>query len=400
MKDTRSAAGTGRAAAAAFLALVFLSACAPKAAHRQTDLMEKSGAVSMSATELRIRVSALADRMAARLEGAADRIRAETGDRAVRRRALLVKIDTIPAVYAAAYRTDPLVAALDLWALALQLSDYVEGGAGRDAFGPQQPLAREAARDLLADADAVLEGMASRAELYTRARARLAAWVAQHPVRDTFSARPSVAAFRAELREEKDAFAAVGAVSETVESLSERMNTYAAQLPRQVRWQAELLVTDVAGENGVEDALQDLDALGEASRQASRLMAQVPDTPEQGASLLEAVARERRAMLAAVDRQRMQTLEYVTAERNSVLAALRDERIALTATLRTERIETLAEMDSIKSRAVDTSLAGLREIVDHALLRAGLLLAGLMIVAAALGLISYWLTVGRRRASS
>jgi hypothetical protein len=178
------------------------------------------------------------------------------------------------------------------------------------------------------------------------------------------------------------------------------MNTYAAQLPRQVRWQAELLVTDVAGENGVEDALQDLDALGEASRQASRLMAQVPDTPEQGASLLEAVARERRAMLAAVDRQRMQTLEYVTAERNSVLAALRDERIALTATLRTERIETLAEMDSIKSRAVDTSLAGLREIVDHALLRAGLLLAGLMIVAAALGLISYWLTVGRRRASS
>ena len=72
----------------------------------------------------------------------ADRIRTETRDPAVRRRALAFKADAIPAVYTAAYRADPLVAAVDTWALAFQVREYVESGAGRDANAARPWLGR------------------------------------------------------------------------------------------------------------------------------------------------------------------------------------------------------------------------------------------------------------------
>ena len=115
----------------------------------------------MSAADLRARVNDLADRLASGLERTADRIITETRDPSVRRRALAFKVDVIPAVYTAAYRADPLVAAVDTWALAFQVREYVETGAGRDAFGTQQPLARAQARELVADADASVQGVAT-----------------------------------------------------------------------------------------------------------------------------------------------------------------------------------------------------------------------------------------------
>ena len=149
------------------------SAFAPKVARRQTDIMEKAGVVSMSAADLRARVNDLADRVAGRLERTADRISAETRDPTVRRRALAFKVDAIPAVYTAAYRVDPQVAAADTWALAFQVRECVETGAGRDAFGAQQPFARAEARDLLAEADASVQGMTASQKAFDAARVKV-----------------------------------------------------------------------------------------------------------------------------------------------------------------------------------------------------------------------------------
>jgi hypothetical protein len=56
------------------------SAFAPNVARRQTDIMEKTGGVSLSAADLRARVNDLADRLASGLERTADRITTETRD--------------------------------------------------------------------------------------------------------------------------------------------------------------------------------------------------------------------------------------------------------------------------------------------------------------------------------
>ena len=396
-RDPRTPRRVGIRPASALLAVVLAVACAPKAGRRQTDVMEKTGVVSVSATVLRARVDDLAERLAGRIEETCDKIRREARDPAVRRRALTAKIEAIPALYGAAYRVDPLEAAMDVWALAFQLSQFVrEGGEGADAYAAQQPLVRELARNVLADADAVIEGITTSREAFAGARAKVERWAAQHPVERNITARPSITASMAELHTERDAFVAVGAATDTLENLSERLNTYAAQLPKQARWQAELLVDDMASAPGVADTLGDVHALGLAARSLDELLGDAPGLAKAGSPVREMLAAERRAVLEGVNGQRLQTLEYATAERLAVLAALHEERIATLTALHQERVESLKEVDAIKTRAVESAVSGLRELFDYALVRVAVMLLLLMASAATLGVVGYWLTVGRR----
>jgi hypothetical protein len=376
------------------LALV-ASGCAANVSRRQTDIMEQSGKLSVSAAVLRARVDSLVDDFAGTIEQTADRIIAETADDAVRRRALVLKVDVIPAVYAAGFRVDPLVAAIDVWGFAFQFSEYMEQGAGRNAFGLQQPLIRNSARDLLADADAVLEAIAIHPDYFNQTRTTVESWARAHPVEHGFGARASGAALLGDLRADgRNAFQAVGAVSDTVEILSERLNTYAAQWPKQARWQAEILAVEMAGTYGVESVVDNLREVGPAARRTAEVLGDVPGLFQSGHDIL---ADERQALLAGIDGQRVQALEYMTAERLAVLAAVRDERTALVAALRQERIEALIEVDAITARAVDSVHAGLRDLVHDTLWRAAIFLVGLMFLAATLAVITYHLTAGRHR---
>jgi hypothetical protein len=262
---------------------------------------------------------------------------------------------------------------------------------------------QECARDLLADADAVIKGIAIRPEHFDQARARVAGWAMTEPVEYGFSSRASGGALVAALRSDnRDLFVDVGAVSDVIENLSERLNTYAAQLPKQSRWQAEILITDLAGALGVEGALGDVHDVGTAARRATDLLGDLPGLLSAEREILlgaerDILAAERRAILADVHSQRVQTLEYVTAERLAILAAAREERIALVSALRQERIETLIEVDAIRTRAVDSAMAGFKDLVGYTLWRVALLTFSLTLAAAAIGVIAYRLTVGRRR---
>jgi outer membrane murein-binding lipoprotein Lpp len=313
MTGTHEASRDWSRRGAAILGVLVAAGCAARASHRQTEVMEKSGKVSVSAAELRVRLNALADRFADQYEETADRVRAQTKDRAVRRRALAFKVDAVPAVYAAAYRTEPLAAVVDVWALAFQAVQYFEDGV------------------------------------------------------------------------------------ETLETVTERLNTYAAHLPKLARWQAELLVSEQAGEHDVQAALADVAALGATARRANALLDDVPALVSAGgAPVRDLVAAERQTVLDAVNHQRLQTLDYATAERVAVVGVLREERVATLAALRQERIEALKEVDAIKTRAVESAISGLRDPFDYALWRVGVVVIVMMAAATVLGVVGYRLSIGRR----
>ena len=229
----------------ALVALLGIAACGPpKVSRRQTDIMEKAGTVNVSAAVLRVGVNDLVDRFAGRIEHSADRIVEQADTLAVRQRALALKVDAIPMVYTAGYRSDPLSAAVDVWVLAFQFRDTSRRAAGHTAFGPQQGLLQETARDQLADVDTVMRSIAIRPEHFDRARPQVEQWATQHPIERSFAGRPSGASLLTSLQSaDQDVFLVVGTVSDTLENVSERLNTYAAQLPKQARWQAELLAS-------------------------------------------------------------------------------------------------------------------------------------------------------------
>jgi hypothetical protein len=380
--------------AAAVLGFAAATACAPKTARRQTDIMEGTGKVGVSAAVLRARVNDLVDRSAGRLEETADRIIARTPDAGVRRRARLLQADAVPAVYTAGFRADPLAAAVDVWVFALQFKEYMENGAGRNAFGQEQHLAAACAADLIADTDATLRAIAIGQEHFDVARARVVRWAAAHPVEHAFSARASGVTLVADLQSEnRDIFVTVGDVADVIENLSERLNTYAAQLPKQARWQAEILLAEMTGSGSLEAALDDLHDMGSAVGRATKLLEDLPRMLEAQQNIL---ATERRAVLAGVNSQRELTLEHMTAERVAVVAAARAEREVILAALGQERVAALAEVDAIRTRAVESGLAGVRDLIDYTLWRVAVLLCCLMLVSVVLGVIGYRLTLGRQ----
>ena len=355
--------------------------------------MESYGVDAVSASALRVQVNDLANRLAGQLAATADAIRDESEDPAVRRFALALKADGTPAIYAAAFRGDPLAATVDLWALAFQLSHFLEDGGGQDLFGPQQPLATEGARALVAEVEVLVGPLLETGELPV-VRGRVEGWARQHPLERTLSARASVEPFLEDLREEQGALAAVGAAANTMESLSEKLGVYAGQLPRQARWQAQLLLADLAQEEEVQRFLGDLDDAGTAARSADRLLRELDPATTQ-AMMRELMATERAALVAAVDEQRRSSLEFVRSERLASLALLREERLAVLAAIRRERLETLRQLDPLRGRAVDDTVEGLRELVDYTLWRVAALLLLLMVVAAVMGAAGYRALAGR-----
>jgi hypothetical protein len=91
----------------------------------------------------------------------------------------------------------------------------------------------------------------------------------------------------------------------------------------------------------------------------------------------------------------VQTLEYMTAERLAIFGAAGAERIALVAALRQERMETLIEMDAMRTRAVDSAMAGFRDLVDYTVWRVAALTFCLMLAAAMLAVIAVRVVVAR-----
>ena len=387
---------TGAALVALLLALLGAAACgAPKVTKRQTDIMEKAGTVSVSAAVLRVGVNDLVDRFAGRIEQSADRIVEQTDTAAIRQRALALKTNAIPMVYTAGYRSDPLSAAVDVWVLAFQFREYAESAAGRAAFGPQLPLLRETALAQLADVDAVMRTIAIKPEHFDRARPQVEQWATAHPIEQAFAGRSSGASLLTSLKSEQDVFLVVGTVSDTLENVSERLNTYAAQLPKQARWQAELLASQMTTGLKLDQAVADFHDVATAARHATGVLDGIPALIDLER---EIIATERRAVLAGIDSQRQQTLavlrEYVTGERFALVAAVRDERVATIAAVDQERLATIASVDSMRKQTLDSSMTGLRDLVDYTIWRVAMLIAALMLLAAVLGVLAVRLTSG------
>jgi len=202
---------------------------------------------------------------------------------------------------------------------------------------------------------------------------------------------------------------AIGEATDTIESMSERLNTYAAQLPKLARWQAELLILNVGGVRDLESALGDVHELGAVARRANDVLGDVPGMVNQAvAPLRDLTATERQVVLDAVNTQRLLTLEYitnaqrhtlefVTGERLATIAAMQAERVLIGGSLDVARVKTLKDVDEIRIRTVEASIAGLKDTVDYALWRIASALVVLMLLATVCVVVGYRLTVGRKR---
>jgi hypothetical protein len=375
---------------------VLASACATTSGDHRSTLQQNVGQPGgVGAQELRLRLYELPAQLGGIVETAADRIRAESSDPGVRRRALVWKTDGLPTIYAAALRPDPLAGALDLWVLVFQFDDYLRLGAGKDAFGAQQPIAVAATDSMLALVDQTAISLFADHEAYVRRRAQVQDFARAHPIDGPLSSRQTAILKLARLSESDSSgvLAGVGEATETLADVSLRLNAYVTLLPKVTKWQAEITVQDLAGRESLAGTLDQVDAIGDLARRANALLADLPGAVRQASGPVgELLDRQRGELLAAIERERSDLTGFVTSEREAALSAVSNERRAALDGIARERAAALAGVDAISKRSIEDATVRVRGIVDYVFVRALILVA----VAALLFALAYRFAKGPR----
>ncbi|HSA58013.1 MAG TPA: hypothetical protein VLE53_20030 [Gemmatimonadaceae bacterium] len=352
---------------------------------------EQSGSLAtvegaaVTSVQLQLRIYEAGRRYSHAIEAAADSIARLSRDPLVRQRALRWKIAAVPLVQEASLQNDPVIAAVDLLAFAMQQEDYFDGGDGREAFGPLQPIARDAAATMEEDALATLGRSLERGELEADAVERLRAWTASHPIRGAELRRESILSSDSKLLgvRETSLMGTVASLDRTLVGITNRLGYINEGLLAQVRWHLDLMAADALATPRIDSLLS---ALSRVTVVMGDVLAQAPALMErQQALFFHELGADEAAAFAAIDAQRIATLEAITAERVAVLHALREERVATLTAMDSIARQSIAEVGSVALRLLMWTFVGLLALLALTAL-------------AALGLLRTWRARGVRRA--
>ena len=328
--------------------------------------------VAASSTLLQLRAYETGRLVSSIIAAAADSIATVSRDPGVRLRSVQWKVASIPLVQEASLHDEPLVAVVDLWALALQHAAYFEAGEGRHAFGACQEIALAAARQIAFETRRTFQRSVRSGEVPPEAIEAVPAWASSHPIRGAEMHRESLLSsdWNALGIEESSLPGTVASLNQSVLRITQRLGYVNESMLKQVRWHAELMAGTVLRVPRTDSLLGSLQATSAAIGTA------LSDAPADLYRARELVSRDLReqqvAAFAALDRQRVATV-----------AALADERLAAFAALRAERVATLAAVDSMTQRSIDRLGA-----VATPMIRSFVAAIGLLVAALAIGVVA------------
>lgn len=359
------------AATIALFAATGLAACSLASHPEQPAIMARSG-ITMPPEQLRLRTIQQAAGVLGIVELASDDILAEATDPAVRRNALLWKANMIPAIETSVVQFDPAVSLVDLLALCIQTDDFFRTGAGGDAFGPHQERARRATAQAIAGARALVQAIAPDSTTAARGDSAAVRWARDHPIESFAFARETMttAAAVAITGGEGGALAAVGLIDQNLTNLNTRVAMLMAYLPKQIRWEVQLLTDPLLGGGNVDTALGDL---GSLTRSVERITAVAESLPG-------LVDWQRRAALDAITAERVAVLHTVTAERIATLESIADQVTRLLGAITEERTATLRDVEAMLGRSVRQSQGTVDAAIDHLVWRLAELVAALLVL--------------------
>jgi hypothetical protein len=271
---------------------------------------------------------------------------------------------------------------VDLLALCIQADDFFRTGAGRDAFGPHQERAQQALAEAIAGTRALVRTVAPDSAKATRGDSIAVRWARDHPLESFAFARQTMTstAAAAITGGEAGALASVGLIDQNLTNLNTRVGMLMAYLPKQIRWEVQLLTDPLLGGGHVDTALADLSSL---TRSVERITAVAESLPG-------LVDWQRRAALDQVTAERVAVLHAVTAERVATLESIAEQVTRLLAAITAERGATLADVEGILGRSVQQSQVAVDAAIDHLVWRlAELATALLLVIAVGLGALVY-----------
>jgi hypothetical protein len=345
--------------------------------------MKAAKNVRSSAAELSSRNQSLLALYSAEIEGAADKVISESTTPDARRQALLWKAEAIPVMQTSLLTTDPVEAVLDTWAFIFQMSAYMERPLVKQAFGDSYSVVTQTMKNMDAEMARLVQTAAPSANTAVL-RQKVAAWADAHPIQNSLAGRQSADpdVIRKVGGAELGTMASVKALEESVGDLVARLDSYNAYLPKQARWQAEIMLSDLARDPGISATMSSAKSLSGSLEKTSASMERMPELVDQTRTAVLADLKGQRLDTQGFLRQeRLDTLDTLNQERIATLAALRGERLAGTADLRGERqvvldalrngeVAAMNEFKATSEKAMkDLDTRG-RGLIDHFFVRA------------------------------
>ena len=349
--------------------LPVLAACSTKAPTRSA-VQTAVGAVDLPSRRIRIAADHAGGLMMTQIEIAADSILAAARDPGVRRRALAWKANAIPAIQTATHHPDPFVAFVDGWLQSVLMLEYFETGRGAELFGPQQPVAVSAMRDIVDRIESgtrrVLEEQ-GRGD-YPRIRDYVYRTAREHPLDNDLYIHRSAAVDAADILGEQriGGLQSLGTMEEMALDAQTMARAYLAYTFKTVLWQTELMIESMMDTTLITPLLDSVDRMA-VTTAATRLLESTPGM----------IAAERARILGEVERMLEASLDRtfagVAAEREEILAEVHEmvarERQAIFEELRAATPEITAQ---VRKEAI--------AVVDHALRRLAIGVAVLLVL--------------------
>jgi hypothetical protein len=350
---------------------------------RRASSAKSAKNLKASPTELSSRNQSLLGIYCAEIEAAADKIISESPSIAAQRQALAWKAEAIPAIQASLLNPDPLAAILDTWVFIFQMRTYMERPSIKHAFGEFYPVVTETINHMDAEMEQLIRAAAPAANV-AGLRARVDTWAREHPIRAGLAGRQSVGPELIRIVGETDLRirSLLQSVEERLGDITARLDVYNVYLPKQARWQAELLLSDISQDPQLEAAKSNLVSLSGALANTASRMDQLPEFMNQARIAVRSdVEAQRLAAQHFVRDERLETLDALHQERVGTVADLRNERLAATEDIRGERqavFEALNNQEQAVIRDLNTTSEKViqdfdtrsRRLIDHFFLRA------------------------------
>ena len=383
--------------------LLILCVCLPVGCQTFRDaggLLEgQSETAGMTTQELRAIMNDVVLQVSTGMEASADAIIQASEDPAVRKNALLWKTNGIASCFQAATRHDPLAAFLDIWILNKQSLNLFRQPQPLPLFGDSQAIA---VRYCLRVENAMQEILNRIGKEFPIGEGFASQFATDFPIEDLYFDRASMAAHYTRYLEKitlpgRDLKAVVSGLDTQIDQMQKLSSMYAEFLPKQARWQAEILVMETLQGDTVTGLLADISRAVDTAELATQVVTEIPDMVEREREVLKTmVSQERLATLEALQRIQQDTLGQLESERVAILEQLKSERVIILQTLQNERQAATGDFTYFggavvdrMDRATDLKIERLAEhaysVSDHILgklAQAAMLMLGVTVVTA------------------
>jgi len=307
---------------------------------------------------------------------------------------LRTKTEAIPALFEALFRKDPGAALIDASALVEQIRQEFTDGSNMVLNDEEKQIILRAAEDMRQRLQEVYLATGASQEDIDQFWMEVEGWARRHPIEGNFAIRDSTANLLAKSNAATGGGlgAAISSAQDELADFAVRADLYAEHLPRQARWQAQLLIEEMMAEKIVARAVEQVGPIHMSiddlpfDIESERLVL-IEDLRREGFLIGQWIHAERIESLNFASAERQAILDHLTEERSVVLEAITGERKVLVEALRRERIASFQDLEGI----VDSALVESRtNLIDHFFFRTAQLTAVVLPLLLIGGLILVW----------